>query len=124
MAGGLFISSNAKGNNREVEIDADCTVDYELVNLSIHKPHRVKWTSTQAFNIDFANPSPCASGSHFSVSNNNDSGWCVPAPGAQIKEYKYTISRGTTVCNDPGVRVTDGRDDDSEHKNDRGKKPQ
>jgi hypothetical protein len=124
MAGGLFLSMNA-GNDRVVEIDTDCQVDYDLVNLSLHKAHRVKWKSTQAFNIDFANPSPCPNGvSHFSVSNHHDSGWCGPIRGVHAQDYPYTISRGATVCSDPGVRVKDGRDDDSQHKNNMDKKPQ
>jgi hypothetical protein len=123
MAGGLFLSISAKGPNREIEIEADCQVDYEMVNLSIHKNHKVKWTSDQTFDIDFGSANPCKNKPPLHVSQGHDSDWCKPDSTANPGAYKYSIKKAGVVCNDPGVTVKDGRDEDKD-KNKEGKKPE
>ncbi len=105
---------------RSVDIDQDCTVDYEQVNLSKHKGHSLQWTTSGDFEIKFDKPegTPCVDnpGSHnqkptFRAQNGHNSEKCYPDPNAtEYKPYRYSIYKqgATTACKDPAVIVEDG----------------
>ena len=114
----------ARNTLRSVDIDDDCTVDYEQVNLSKHKGHSLQWTTGGDFEIRFDKPegTPCvdspASPSNpkpnkkdkFAAKNGHNSDKCYPDPNAQeYTAYHYSIYKNGTKCNDPAVIVQDGK---------------